>query len=150
MNTDFRVAEVELSYKNRVPYKERKKVSTSEDAYNLLVNNHDDDSIDYTETFKVLYLNQAGQVLGCNTISKGGITATFVDVRNIMQGALLTNATAMVLGHNHPSGNTRPSKEDDRITNQIIKAGEILNIRVLDHIIFTREGFYSFNDEGRI
>ena len=150
MNTDFRVAEVELSYKNRVPYKERKKVSTSEDAYNLLVNNHDDDSIDYIETFKVLYLNQAGQVLGCNTISRGGITATFVDVRNIMQGALLTNATAMVLAHNHPSGNTRPSKEDDRITNQIIKAGELLNIRVLDHIIFTREGFYSFNDEGRI
>ena len=150
MNTEFRVAEVELSYKNRIPYKERKKVSTSEDAYNVLVNNHDDDSIDYIETFKVVYLNQAGHVLGCNTISKGGITATFVDVRNIMQGALLTNATAMVLGHNHPSGNTRPSKEDDRITNQIIKAGELLNIRVLDHIIFTREGFYSFNDEGRI
>ena len=150
MTTDYKVAEVELSYKNRVPYKDRKKVLTSEDAYNLLVNNHDDDTIDYTKTFKVLYLNQASQVVGCFTLSQGGITSTCVDVRNVMQGALLTNAIAMVLAHNHPSGNTRPSREDDRITNQITKAGELLNIRVLDHIIFTREQFYSYNDEGRI
>ena len=150
MNTDFRVAEVELSYKNRVPYKDRKKVLTSEDAYKLLLNNHDDNTIDYTETFKVLYLNQSSQVVGCNTLSKGGITTTCVDVRNVMQGALLTNAVAMVLGHNHPSGNTRPSREDDRITNQIVKAGQLLNIQVIDHIIFTREQFYSYNDEGRI
>ena len=141
---------MELSYRNRVPYKDRKKVLTSEDAYNLLVNNHDDDTIDYTKTFKVLYLNQASQVVGCFTLSQGGITSTCVDVRNVMQGALLTNAIAMVLAHNHPSGNTRPSREDDRITNQITKAGELLNIRVLDHIIFTREQFYSYNDEGRI
>lgn len=150
MTTDYKVAEVELSYKNRVPYKERKKVKTSLDAYNLLINNHDDDTIDYKETFKVLYLNQASQVVGCFTLSQGGITATCVDVRNVMQGALLTNAVAIVLGHNHPSGNVRPSKEDDRITNQVSKAGELLNIKVLDHIIFTREDFYSYNDEGRI
>lgn len=150
MTADYKVAEVELSYKNRVPYKERKKVLTSEDAYNILVNNHNDDTIDYKETFKVLYLNQASQVVGCFTLSQGGITATYVDVRNVMQGALLTNAVAIVLAHNHPSGNTRPSREDDRITNQVTKAGELLNIRVLDHIIFTREQFYSYADEGRI
>ena len=67
-----------------------------------------------------------------------------------MQGALLTNATAMVLAHNHPSGNTRPSREDDKITNQVVKAGQLLNIQVVDHIIYTREHFYSYNDEGRI
>ena len=150
MTANYKVAEVELSYKNRVPYKDRKKVLTSEDAYKLLVNIHDDDTIDYKETFKVLYLNQASQVVGCFTLSQGGITATCVDVRNVMQGALLTNAVAMVLAHNHPSGSTRPSREDDRITNQVTKAGELLNIRVLDHIIFTREQFYSYNDEGRI
>ena len=150
MTTDYKVVEVELSYKNRVPYKERKKVQTSLDAYNLLINNHDDDTIDYKETFKVLYLNQASQVVGCFTLSQGGITSTCVDVRNILQGALLTNAVAMVLAHNHPSGNTRPSREDDKITNQISKAGELLNIKVLDHIIFTREDFYSYGDEGRI
>lgn len=150
MTTDYKVAEVELSYKNHVPYKERKKVQTSLDAYNLLINNHDDDTIDYKETFKVLYLNQASQVVGCFTLSQGGITSTCVDVRNILQGALLTNAVAMVLAHNHPSGNTRPSREDDKITNQVSKAGELLNIKVLDHIIFTREDFYSYGDEGRI
>jgi len=150
MTTDYKVAEVELSYRNRVPSKDRKKVQTSADAYNILLNNHDDGTIDYTETFKVLYLNHAGQVVGCITVSKGGITATSVDVRNVLQGALLTNAVAMVLAHNHPSGSTRPSREDDRITSQISKAGELLNIKVLDHIIFTREHFYSYNDEGRI
>ena len=149
MNTDYRVAEVELSYKNRVPYNERKMIQSSLDAYNLLLNNHDNDTIDYKETFKVLYLNQASQVVGCFTVSQGGITATCVDVRNVLQGALLTNAVAMILGHNHPSGSTRPSRDDERITGQITKAGELLNIRVLDHIIYTREHFYSFNDEGR-
>ena len=67
-----------------------------------------------------------------------------------MQAALLTNATAMVLAHNHPSGSTRPSREDDKITNQVVKAGQLLNIQVVDHIIYTREQFYSYNDEGRI
>jgi len=56
----------------------------------------------------------------------------------------------MVLAHNHPSGSTRPSREDDKITNQVVKAGQLLNIQVVDHIIYTREQFYSYNDEGRI
>ena len=150
MNTDYIVAEVELSYRNRVPYKDRKKVVTSEDAYNILLNNHDDDTIDYTETFKVLYLNHAGQVVGCKTLSTGGITATCVDVRNIMQAALLTNATAMVLAHNHPSGSTRPSRQDDELTRKVVDAARLLDIKVADHIILTSEDFYSYNDEGRI
>ena len=71
---------------------------------------------DYRETFKVLYMNQGCQVLGCSTISEGGITNTLADVRMILQGALLTNAVAMVLAHNHPSDSTRPSRQDDEIT----------------------------------
>lgn len=148
MNTDFIVAEVELNYRNRIPYDERKKVFTSGDAYNILVNN--DDTIDYKETFKVIYLNQARQVLGCNTISQGGINGTYVDIRHVFQGALLTNAVSIILAHNHPSGNTRPSREDDKITDRIVKAGELLNIQVVDHIIYTKEHFYSYADEERI
>ena len=150
MTTDYKVAEVELSYRNRVPNKDRKRVMDSYSAYKILRNNFSDDTIDYRETFKVLYLNQNCQVLGCFTISEGGITNTLADVRMILQGALLTNATAMVLAHNHPSGSTRPSREDDKITNQVVKAGQLLNIQVVDHIIYTREQFYSYNDEGRI
>ena len=118
MNTDFRVAEVELSYKNNVPYNERKKIQSSDDAYCVLLNTHDDNTIDYRETFRVLYLNQCNQVLGIKTISTGGVTNSLVDVRTILQGVLLANAAAMTLGHNHPSGNTKPSGEDERITEQ--------------------------------
>ena len=150
MNTDFKVAEIALSYKNNIPYNERAKVSGSMDAFNILHDTHEDGTIDYTETFRVLYFNQSNQVLGCNTISKGGLTNTSVDVRTILQGALLTNAVAIILGHNHPSGNTRPSRDDEMVTQQIVKAAQMLDIRVLDHIIYTRENYYSFTDEGKI
>ena len=150
MITDFRVAEVELSYKNNVPYNERGKIQGADDAYRVLLNTHDDNTIDYTESFRVVYLNQCNQVLGVKTISTGGLTNSLVDVRTIMQGALLTNAVAIILGHNHPSGNAKPSDADVKITTQIAKAGKMLDIRVLDHIIYTRENFYSFNNEGRI
>lgn len=72
------------------------------------------------------------------------------DVRLILQGALLTNATGIILAHNHPSGSLRPSSEDDALTRKIVEAAEIMNIRVNDHIILTSEGFYSYADEGRI
>ena len=150
MNTDYRVAEVELSYRNRVPNKDRNRVMDSYSAYKILRNNFSDDTIDYRETFKVLYLNQNCQILGCFTISEGGITNTLADVRMILQGALLTNAVAMILAHNHPSGSIRPSRQDDELTRKIVEAGNLLNIKVSDHIILTNEEFYSYNDEGRI
>ncbi|MEY8685213.1 JAB domain-containing protein [Bacteroides sp. AN502(2024)] len=150
MNTDYKVAEVELSYKNRVPKKDRKQVLDSYTAYKVLIGSFSDGTIDYRETFKVLYLNHNCQVLGCSTVSEGGITSTMADVRLILQGALLTNATAMILAHNHPSGNLKPSKEDDTLTKKIVDAAKLLDITVTDHIILTSEDFYSYNDEGRI
>ena len=150
MNTDYRVAEVELSYRNRVAKSKRKQILDSTTAYRVLRENFSDDTIDYKETFKVLYLNQACQVLGCSTISEGGITNTLADVRMILQGALLTNATGMILAHNHPSGSTRPSREDDALTRKITEASKLLDIKVADHIILSSEDFYSYNDEGRI
>ena len=123
MATDFRVAEVGLTYKNRVPKKDRKQVLDSYTAYKILKENFSDDTIDYKETFKVLYLNHNCQILGCSTISEGGITNTLADVRMILQGALLTNATGMILAHNHPSGSIRPSRQDDELTRKIVEAG---------------------------
>lgn len=147
MNT---VAEVGISYRNRVPSKDRKQVLDSLSAYQILREIYPDDTIDYRETFKVLYLNHRNQVLGYYTISVGGITSTMADVRLILQGALLTNATGIILAHNHPSGSLRPSREDDALTRKITEAAEIMNISVNDHIILTSEGFYSYADEGRI
>ena len=150
MNTDFKVAEVQLSYRNTVPYDKRTKIRDAKDAYKVMLKTHDDGTLDYIETFKVLYLNQNNHVLGCRTISEGGLASTCCDVRTILQGALLTNAVAMILGHNHPSGNSKPSREDERITDQISKAAQLLNIRVLDHIVYTRENHFSFSDQGRL
>ena len=92
-------------------------------------------------------MNQGCQVLGCFTISEGGITNTLADVRMILHGALLTNAVAMVLAHNHPSGSTRPSRQDDELTRKVVDAARLLDIKVADHIILTSEDFYSYNDE---
>ena len=119
-------------------------------AYKVMLKTHDDGTLDYIETFKVLYLNQNNHVLGCRTISEGGLASTCCDVRTILQGALLTNAVGIILAHNHPSGNVTPSLSDIKTTNQITKAAKLLDIQVLDHIIYTRENCYSFADDGQI
>ena len=150
MTTDFKVAEVQLSYRNTVPYDKRTKVRDAKDAYKVMLKTHDDGTLDYIETFKVLYLNQNNHVLGCRTISEGGLASTCCDVRTILQGALLTNAVAIILAHNHPSGNVKPSTEDINTTAKITKAAKLLDISVLDHIIYTRENCYSFADDGEI
>ena len=150
MTTDFKVAEVQLSYRNTVPYDMRTKVRDAKDAYKVMLKTHDDGTLDYIETFKVLYLNQNNHVLGCRTISEGGLASTCCDVRTILQGALLTNAVGIILAHNHPSGNVKPSTEDINTTAKITKAAKLLDISVLDHIIYTRENCYSFADDGEI
>ena len=148
MKTNFNVAEVALSYRNSVPYDQRTKITGAKDAYRILRKLHDDSTIDYTETFKVLYLNQANHVLGYKIVSEGGLTSTYSDIRTIMQGALLTNAVSMIIAHNHPSGNVTPSEKDIQITSQINKAAKLLDLQLLDHIIYTRETYFSFADDG--
>ena len=103
-----------------------------------------------TEECWVLLLNQASKVIDRVKISAGGLSATAVDVRCILREALLKRASSMVLGHNHPSGSIRPSKEDDLLTRQLSQAGECMNIRLVDHVILTDGAFYSYADEGRI
>lgn len=148
MNLDYKVGEVELTYKPTT--RNKNKVSSSADAYQILLPTFKEGTIDYKEYFKVLYLNQANQVLGFTQISEGGITETSVDVRVILQAALLTNSVSLILAHNHPSGNLKPSKQDLELTQFIKEAAELMRIRVLDHIILTSDKYYSFADEGEI
>lgn len=148
MNLDYKVGEVELTYKPTT--RNKNKVSSSADAYQILLPTFKAGTIDYKEYFKVLYLNQANQVLGFTQISEGGITETSVDVRVILQAALLTNSVSLILAHNHPSGNLKPSKQDLELTQSIKEAAELMRIRVLDHIILTSDKYYSFADEGEI
>ena len=148
MDMDYKVGEVELSYVPKI--KDSRKVLSSEDAYKYLLSTYKEGTVCYKEYFKILLLNQANQVLGYTLISEGGLTSTDVDVRIILQAALLTNSVAIILAHNHPSGNKTPSREDIRMTNQIKEAAQIMRIRVLDHLIITDTGYYSFSDEGNL
>ena len=100
------------------------------------------------EEFWVLYLNNANKVISKNQLSKGGMTGTVVDVRIIFKSALESGAVGIILCHNHPSGNLKPSEADIEITKKVKTAGKSLDIIVLDHIIVTQNGYYSFSDEG--
>lgn len=97
-----------------------------------------------------IYLNQASRVIRKQRISTGGLASTQVDVRVVLREALKNNATSMILVHNHPSGNIRPSSDDDRLTQAMFQAAKTLQIRMLDHVIFSDEKYYSYADEGRI
>ncbi len=100
------------------------------------------------EEFWVLYLNNANKVIAKNQLSKGGMTGTVVDVRIIFKSALESGAVGILLCHNHPSGNLKPSEADIEITKKVKTAGKSLDINVLDHLIITQNGYYSFADEG--
>ena len=130
------VSEVQLSYKSNVKSSTRYKINSSQDAYEL---------------FKVVLLNQSNRVLGIVPISEGGISATYVDVRLILQAALLANATQVILAHNHPSGSMKPSTLDDVLTEKVRKVAELMEIHVADHIILSPEKeYYSYHDEGKL
>lgn len=122
-------------------------IRSSEDIYRYFAPLMQD--LSHEECYALL-LNQAGKVVKKVLVSKGGLTATAVDVRIILREALLQRAPMLVLCHNHPSGNTRPSKEDDRITERLEQAARLMNIRLLDHIVWAAGGFYSYNDEGKL
>ena len=104
------------------------------------------DTIEHKESFKLLLLKRANRVLGICTISEGGINGTIVDVRVIMQYAIKANASGIIMCHNHPSGNLDHSKGDEYITEKVEKAGKLLDIALLDHIIITKLNYKSVMD----
>lgn len=141
-------AEVELIYKTRVKPSDRPKVSTSHDAYAMLLNSWNSETLELHEEFKVLFLNRANKVLGLFILSKGGVSGTVADPKLIFSAALKANASGIILAHNHPSGNLQPSQSDIDLTRKCKEAGRVLEIQVLDHIILTTEKYYSMADEG--
>lgn len=100
------------------------------------------------EVFAVLFLNQANKVNHFEIISEGGITGTVADPRIILKKALAENAVNIILCHNHPSGSLKPSRADEELTQKIKEAAKYLDITVMDHIIVSEAGYYSFADEG--
>ena len=102
------------------------------------------------EEFWIIFLNNANKIQGKSQLSMGGITATLVDVRLIFKKAIECGATSIILCHNHPSGNLNPSYADMQLTEKIKSGGEVLDIKVLDHIIISDQGYYSFADENEL
>lgn len=144
------LAEVELIYKTKVRPSDRPKISSSRDAYKILIEAWDLDTLELREEFKILLLNRANKVLGLFSLSKGGVAGTVADPKLIFTAALKANASGVILAHNHPSGNLQPSQSDLDLTKKCKEAGKFLEIGVLDHLIITSEKYYSMADEGII
>ena len=125
------------------------KLTNSEESARLLFDHWDKDTIALYETFKVLLLNNSNKVKGILDLSKGGITGTVVDIRLLFGIVLKSASVAIILGHCHPSSTLKPSMSDRDITEKIRKAAEVLDIKLLDHIILAPDGrYYSFADSG--
>lgn len=144
------LAELELSYK----YKNKKKffgeVGSSLDAAAFLRSVWNAGNIEYLEEFLILCLNRANKIIGWVKISTGGVSGVIVDPKVVFAAALQSGASAIVLCHNHPSGNLQPSSADINLTHKFKEAGKYLDIEVLDHIILTESGYYSFTDSGML
>jgi DNA repair protein RadC len=145
MNT---IREIKLSYsKNGI---ENIKITGSESAYKLLLDNWDMDTIELQEEFKVLLLNRANHVLGIYPLSKGGVSGTIVDAKLLLASAIKANASGIIIAHNHPSGNLKPSESDNRLTRKVKEGAKLLDITLLDHLVLTKIGYHSYSDEGNL
>jgi DNA repair protein RadC len=144
-----KLAEIRISFSHPVPPADRLKIASPKDAadaFRLIYT----DCMEHHERFEVMLLNRASAVLGFFKVSEGGLTSTVVDPRMIMQVAIKANATGLILCHNHPTSNTQPSEADITLTKKIKKAALLLDLHLMDHIIITRDGYYSFADEGTL
>lgn len=120
-------------------------IKSSAEAYDILKAGIEDLGV---EEFWVLYLNRNNRVLFDKKISSGGVSGTTVDPRVLFKPAINSLCSAVILCHNHPSGNLRPSEADKALTKKLVEAGKLLDINVLDHLIITQNGYFSFIDEG--
>ena len=150
MNKTYRLSEVKLSYRTRLNPSNRVKINCPADCYKLLLNHWDKGQMEHKESFKIILLNQSHTVLGIYHVSDGGISDTTVDVRLILQAAILSNASSLVLAHNHTSGNLKPSHNDSISTIRIKQAAALMGIKVYDHLIVCKDNYYSFANEGAL
>ena len=141
------LCEISINYQHKTKLSELPNITTSRDAekhFRALWSN----KLNYIEEMYLMLLNRANRVLGYSKISLGGTAGTVVDIKVVFQTALKSNASSILLCHNHPSGNLKPSEQDIKITKSIKEAGKLMEIALLDHLIITDEGFFSFADEG--
>ena len=142
------IAALELGRRRKESAVQHKpKILASQDAYNLLKSVMLDL---HHEEFWVIMMNRANRVIRMKRVSSGGISGTVADVKIIFKEAIDQMASALILAHNHPSGNRNPSEQDVRLTRKMKESGQLLDIPVLDHIIFAEDTYYSFADEAML
>ena len=148
ISKNFIVSEIELIYKSKSKASDRPHINSAKDAFELFLKVWNPNKIELVEEFKVLFLNQANRVLAFCSFSTGGITGTIADPRLVFSAALKIGASALITAHNHPSGNLKPSRSDDESAPKLKEAGRFLDIKLLDNLIISSEGYFSFADEG--
>ncbi|MEP7169622.1 MAG: JAB domain-containing protein [Bacteroidota bacterium] len=146
--TLFSVTEVELIYRNKTKPSNRRRITTSKDAYDLLLMSWEMNKIELIEQFKILLLDRSNSCIGISNVSIGGVSSCVVDPKIIFATALKARASGLILAHNHPSGNLKPSSSDIDLTKKLNQGGKFLEIEILDHLIVTPENYYSMADEG--
>ncbi|UPK67984.1 JAB domain-containing protein [Chitinophaga filiformis] len=145
-SSHFNIPQVKLSYKTKVNISERPFIRGSLSAGKFLLSTWDKNTLELQETCRVMLLSHSHRILGIYDSTIGNGASCIIDIRHIFATALLANAAAIIVAHNHPSGNLKPSRADEAICNKLIKAGRYLDIAVLDFIIITRGKFLSFAD----
>lgn len=141
------MAVIELYKRMQSRKADNKLIKCSEDIYNVM--HRYLQNLDHEECW-VIFLNQSSRIIRKQRVSVGGLASTQVDIRLILREALKVCATSLILVHNHPSGNVRPSSDDDRLTMSLQQASKMLNIKMLDHVIYADDNHFSYADEGRI
>ncbi|HEA21117.1 MAG TPA: DNA repair protein [Pricia antarctica] len=143
------VNEIKISYCEKLGTIDSEPLTAPYKVAELLYQNWDKDTIGLHETFKVLLFNQANKVKGVYQASTGGLTGTLVDLRLLFAVVLKSLSTSIVIAHNHPSGTSRASDADIKLTRRVKKAAELFDITVLDHvIILPNGGYFSFSENG--
>ena len=142
------IAEVAISYSTNVKPGDRVKITSSLAAFEVFAAGWP--SYEHREYFYIILMNRANKVLGVSQISVGGISGTVVDPKLVFQAALKANASSIILGHNHPSGELIPSDADNALTRKLADVGTLLDLPVLDHLIMNGETYYSYKDEGKL
>lgn len=146
----YNVAEIEIHYRSSINPLDKVFLGQSDQVNELLRETWDNNKITLLEQFKILLMDVSGHCFGISDIATGGKNNCIVDPRIIFSTALKSNASNIILAHNHPSGNLTPSDADIMITNRLVEAGKLLEITVFDHLIITDKNYYSFADNGLI
>lgn len=145
---NLQLPEIKIVYDKKVKAADRFSLTTSSDAYQLFKKHWNQETIDFREEMYVLYLNRNNKVLGIYPLAAGGITGVVADIRIILAVALGCMACAIIIAHNHPSGNTKPSSADQQLTQKLKEAAKLHDISLIDHIILGEDSYLSFADEG--